>query len=146
MWGLWWTKQHKHRIFSESFGLPVNIIRPMLHFHLHQHKPLLQGQMGDTWQTSKAMHFRKSFQVTKRSSHTRTRALSYYVTRMILSIYSWYSSKITNLFGSLNEVWGCKIVIYRRCSYLFCLGGGKRTVQPEGKSRLQLLLQNNLTL
>lgn len=82
----------------------------------------------DNW----AIHGTVHLQVVKISSQTRTRALNYCVTRMILSFYKWYSSKITNRFGSLYELWGCKIVIYKRRCYLFCLRGRKRTVQPEG--------------
>ena len=41
---------------------------------------------------------------------------------------SWYSSKITNRFGYLYELWGYKIVIYIRCFYLFFEVEGKEQV------------------
>jgi hypothetical protein len=33
MWDLCWTKWHWDRFFSELFGIPVNIIPPLLHIH-----------------------------------------------------------------------------------------------------------------
>jgi hypothetical protein len=46
VWRLWWAKWNWNRVFSEHFGIPSNVISPILHNHFDVITSLVSMEHG----------------------------------------------------------------------------------------------------